>query len=631
MKKTLLTLSLFLASGLMVVNAQVPSVSFDRSHNATIDAENTNILQAPSSIVKVNPNPSVTSVTCATMGTAANAYGGYTRPSRSMVYADPALNTVTFVHRSNPGVDGSSNSGNFFYDYSTDGGVTWTNQNGPLYLPSPNAGRYPQATIYNPPGNTNPANAYISFFGPALGATWECHVHGSAAIGTGSGYQQIDSFAVLGYDALIPNTMYQTQGGTAWVIDWSYNGTDYTDTLWLFKGTWNTTNNAYDYTRTGLYFPASLDAGGAKNFAYPTIAFDATGMIGYIFSIAHDDYALNPNDAFYPIIHKTTDGGATWSAPIRVDLSNMDSYFQVGAGTSYTLGFQADIAVDANGNLHAVVPVGVQGANPFSIVSGGGGFVIADIYTTDGGTTWYAEVLGQPMTFRGEFGTALLAEDNRMQVSTTWDHTKLFFTYFDTDTLLFGSTDGNKYPDAWVRAYDVTSGNWTALENKTAGSCADALMTFGYISQWVLGTSGTYTIPAGYMTILADDTNPVDNTYVGDITVSDADFTTPGAGILLGLLAGVNEQENSLFNLSNVYPNPAVNGSTSLNINMVKANDVNISITNILGQEVKSFDFVKVSAGQHTLNINTNGLNSGVYFITTKVQDKSATTKLIVQ
>src|SRR5688500_12514870 len=43
----------------------------------------------------------------------------------SSIAANKALNTITFIHRNNAATFGGS-SGNLRFDYSTDGGTTWT-------------------------------------------------------------------------------------------------------------------------------------------------------------------------------------------------------------------------------------------------------------------------------------------------------------------------------------------------------------------------------------------------------------------------------------------------------------------------------------------------------------------------
>src|SRR5690606_35635605 len=107
-----------------------------------------------------------------------------------------ALNTIVFIHRANEAVDANSNLAQYKYDISTNGGNSFTNDIGPLTPTLENfdtAGRYPNVAIYNPTGNTDPANAYLSYLGTWLpyrggsgGTTWDGIVTGAARLNNNS-------------------------------------------------------------------------------------------------------------------------------------------------------------------------------------------------------------------------------------------------------------------------------------------------------------------------------------------------------------------------------------------------------------------------------------------------------------
>jgi len=84
------------------------------------------------------------------------------------------LNTVAFIHRSDFNSNGDFTSGSLRFDYSTDGGATWTSNAGPIWNTNaavgayPGPARYPHIGILNNPGNTNPLNASISVWAPTL-------------------------------------------------------------------------------------------------------------------------------------------------------------------------------------------------------------------------------------------------------------------------------------------------------------------------------------------------------------------------------------------------------------------------------------------------------------------------------
>jgi hypothetical protein len=72
-------------------------------------------------------------------------------------------------------------------------------------------------------------------------------------------------------------------------------------------------------------------------------------------------------------------------------------------------------------------------------------------------------------------------------------------------------------------------------------------------------------------------------------------------------LNGVKE-----FELSQNYPNP-FNPSTTIRFNLREAENVKLTLYNILGQEIKSLLNEFKEAGVHSVNFNASELNSGIY------------------
>src|SRR5688572_20848 len=83
------------------------------------------------------------------------------RNNTNPIAVNNELNTVVFIHRNNHNQFGG-HSGNLRYDISTNGGSTWSTNQGVLNPSSSSSlARYPNAVIHNASGNTNMANAYL--------------------------------------------------------------------------------------------------------------------------------------------------------------------------------------------------------------------------------------------------------------------------------------------------------------------------------------------------------------------------------------------------------------------------------------------------------------------------------------
>lgn len=79
------------------------------------------------------------------------------------------------------------------------------------------------------------------------------------------------------------------------------------------------------------------------------------------------------------------------------------------------------------------------------------------------------------------------------------------------------------------------------------------------------------------------------------------------------LLTSVTEERKAEFQLS-VFPNPAVD-KFSVSFVLKQKSDISFEIFNILGAKVKTIDPEKLSAGRQDVQINTENLSNGVYFL----------------
>lgn len=601
---------------------------------------NKTVSQPNSTLKNGNNTPAPLAITaCDTTGYAGNAYGSYTRPARSLVYADPNTGAIVYTHRSSPARDGTGNTGHIMYDRSVDGGLTWTTTHqGPVYTPSGENGRYPQGVIYNPGNQTNPALCFLAAYGPNTnGSGWVSHFNGAAPLMTGSpAAQQVLTFGSMIPNMLIPYNSDLQQDGTWWVCDMGFDGTDYTDTIFLRKGTWNTAALRYDFTNVKVYWPVSVDGNGAKLMASAGVAFAKTGGTGYVAILGHDQpFSGNFVDsAYYLMVRKTTDAGVTWGPVTRICLgTTIDPMMNTTGNGMYTHGFDFDMIVDNNGNVHFAIITSPQATGGGWSVPSSSFKIMSDIYTTDGGTSWYIKKIAETMTFRGDFGTTPISEDNRPQVSANWNRDRLFFSWFDTDTNTFAG-QGNAYPDHHVVGANVTTATnimWTADQNTSFGTCADGSVTFGSVPQYVLSTSGIHMVPLSYMVLINNDDLAECQFRFGEgITVTDASMTVAGNPVQIGCNIGMDENLNNLFAVSNLFPNPT-SGNSSFELNINTASQVSINVTNTLGQNVGVIANDKFSAGVHTVNVATENLTSGVYFINVNAGGYTVTKKLVIQ
>jgi len=602
-------------------------------------------------VVPVNNQNKSSVISVIDIGQSANALTSTAGPKGNTDY-NPATNLVTFIHRSIADTtvpNGDPTNGYYRYDVSKDGGATWDSQQGPIYADPTGVtndirGRYPQAVIINPPGNTVADSAYLHFFGVATTATpdWTANLRGTRQISGLIQSQEVEYF-VAPFIGSVTNGLITTQNNIVWNIDGSWSSTAlastaYTGTQYIYKGTWNSVTNSVDYTRTDLAFPTGVTNDGDQFYIGSGIHFGADGTTGYLTIIANNQDFVATDSANLLTIYKTTDGGATWGTGTTLKLDTIDAFFNLGTNL-YETGFEQDGKVDANGNLHLIVQILPSNGAAQSIgIPASEQWGMFDIFTTDGGGTWKANMLGTPLTYRGTYGPSSatpMPVDNRGQVSTTWALDKFIFTWGDTDTNVFGG-DENLQPNIFAVGYDITTGMWTPEMDLTVATAAEHEVHLFNAAPYVIGTSGTYEIPITY-TAFDNPSSPdpgalVHHKYLKGATIDDSQFTVPDASLPLGVFTvGIEEPQAVVTNSMNIFPNPG-KGATSIEFTLKKTvSDVKVEITNTLGQVVYSNSFGTIGAGFQKVAVNTSELGSGIYFCSLIINGEMVTKKLAVE
>ena len=289
----------------------------------------------------------------------------------------------------------------------------------------------------------------------------------------------------------------------------------------------------------------------------------------------------------------------------------------------------ADAVVDLNNNLHINTTIGASPGG-YSISTSPGEVGVFDIYTTDQGTTWKAELLGGIQAFSVNYtgGASTDVYYQRGQASRTWNGDKVFFTWFDTDSATFATTN-NEFPDVHVRAYDVVNNLWTSEMNLTQGTAADGSCTYGNVGPYVISTTGGNKIAASYVSIITDISASVQHVYMDGLTINNADFTQAPNSVTLTMTPTGIESPGAISNASNIYPNPS-QGDCYMSVTLAETSNITVSFINTMGQEVATQKMGNLIAGQNTLKLDTRNLSQGIYMVRIKAGVNSVVRKLSV-
>jgi hypothetical protein len=513
------------------------------------------------------------------IGSSANAYGyGYAGGQKSLLSVNQDLNMVTNFHRMGGDLDPGGYSGDLGYDVSIDGGLTF-NTMIEIYVCTENAGgqyfldaaRYPNHGVYNPAGNTDPNNAILAFFAPNLDGSnssdsWGGYSYGIHHIGSNPNVDTtknlISSDPADGKFQYIPDGFCMVNPNAEyWVADlnqdWSSGALVWLNEMIISHGVWDEAEG--DFVLEQMILECETTEAASRP-ALQKVEFSPDGQTGYIAVLADNgSIPISANQSYYPILWRTNDGGETWEGPIEVQIAGPEGIEGVHNYLSneeiseifleplperdeiqFTTAYDFDLSVDALGNPHIAVFVGVS-SDPYSILTGispssGYAYTAAFLLSSyDKGNTgnWVGYELGRPVSFRGNFGD--LTEDNRIQIARNHIGTKMFVSWLDTDTTVSAE---NNAPDIWARGVDIFNYKLTANhngqdlpDNVTFGSEATFSAYFFAMGNEVFSDGDSYNIPYTYENMTpTDPAQPVQFKYIQDFIYNESDFTIPFGG-----------------------------------------------------------------------------------------------------
>lgn len=335
-----------------------------------------------------------------------NIFGVLTTDQKPLQYNDE-LNTVSFIHRKSPtyisnpvASPSTAASGVIVGMFTKDWGNTWDST--AVWNNNVQHARYPQGGLYNPPGNTSLSNAYVVVTGPvtsAGGTGWvgnyaaskKLDVFNNVASTATMAQQFFDASAptasVLGRLSFLRNDFHSPEDGRVWAMASIFDdpaGTTIATQGWrgtrILKGTFNSTNNAFDWTSDSIKPPVVItttagSSAGVKNapmLLSNRMAWSESGQVGYVYFMGSLQGRTGRNVGIQPIVYRTIDHGATWHPIDGINFD--DTYFKKPVldhipgtilDTTYKIPFflessdtpGIDAVVDADNNLHIAATV----------------------------------------------------------------------------------------------------------------------------------------------------------------------------------------------------------------------------------------------------------------------------------
>ncbi|MDX2173282.1 MAG: T9SS type A sorting domain-containing protein [Bacteroidota bacterium] len=307
---------------------------------------------------------------------------GVTHKDAKPLQFKPATNTTSFTHlKSATYISMPANSkGDVVANISYNNGLTWDSTC--VWSDATNKGMFPQGTIYNPVGNTNPINTWIVTNGVttntnnAITGNFYASKQLSSFSNTISAWANSQQyyantgtftplFAKHNFDC---NSIYCDNAGVVRSISVLANDVNATNTInyglrggYVSKGYF--TAGYFSWQGDSLLPTTILKSDGSKQLhPYPLIAFNSSGTVGYAVFIGATPSPQIANTGWQPIVYKTTNSGATWAQLNGIDFTI--PFFALilnalkPANTAnvaipqFNINEGFDITVDINNNLH---------------------------------------------------------------------------------------------------------------------------------------------------------------------------------------------------------------------------------------------------------------------------------------
>lgn len=161
----------------------------------------------------------------------------------------------------------------------------------------------------------------------------------------------------------------------------------------------------------------------------------------------------------------------------------------------------------------------------------------------------------------------------------------------------------------WGTATETNNYGYDVQRTKTPADSTIPWTVLGFVPG-----NGNSNSPKDY--IFRDNNVEINNVYYYRLKQIDFDGTPHFTDTVIVEYPSVVANENpgpGQFYLNQNYPNP-FNPSTTITFSLVSPSEAIITVFNNLGQKVKCYYMPYMEAGEHSLQVDLNGLAGGVYF-----------------
>ena len=289
-----------------------------------------------------------------------------------------------------------------------------------------------------------------------------------------------------------------------------------------------------------------------------------------------------------------------------------------GPASTARLNYPQDIFIDASGNIYfsdtynnVVRKINIAGIISTVAGSGTAGF------SGDGGPATAAQLHYPVGVYQDNSGKTYISDPSNNRIRRVVDFQTLHFTHGHRQNLTICNNEMPTAIDTQLAVMNTTAGQtetWSLIIPPAHGT---AVVTYTTTSTGSIFTpiGLTYTPSSGFTGI---DSFKV---RVSNGTITDETVIV----VLVDCHTGVNSLSDPGAGAVKVFPNPAADGEFEITVFANAAEDVQLTVTNVVGQKVRELT-------GHTNN--PIGLKvdapSGIYFLTASTKDSKLSQKIII-
>lgn len=199
-----------------------------------------------------------------------------------------------------------------------------------------------------------------------------------------------------------------------------------------------------------------------------------------------------------------------------------------------------------------------------------------------------------------------------------FDHNaKILYAFYSALTLGFSNGELN-YRHIWMRFSENYGQTWSPPQDLTGS-------IFQIFSDCVY-PSASESVTDKVHVLYQSDNQPGNAIRFSGHSVNDNNIVY----LPVNLAVGIDEKPASILAIDQLMPNPA-NRSTKLVMHVDRPAIAQVSLVNLVGQEVQSHSLNLPNAGPHDLRLDLSGLRPGVYLVRVKAGSDVAVRKLVVE